>query len=87
MENETTEQNDPFEHLYAVPLDVLELSEEAYQRVVNSGVDNVGDCLHSYGLFKSAMVSISSDGLELMFGEVKEKLIEHGYWSYVENDL
>jgi hypothetical protein len=74
-----------YEALYEIPIQQLGLSAETAQLLKETGMTSVGNCVDFYHYFRFATVSVSSKVMEVMGKEVKEKLQEQGYWSYVES--
>ncbi len=80
---EDTADNSDKEALYTIPLTHLGLRASTVERLRAADIDNVGNLVDSFIHLKYAMVSLRAGMLEIM-PEVREKLREHGYWSYVE---
>jgi DNA-directed RNA polymerase alpha subunit len=76
-----------YSHLHEKPIEKLGLSVVSLNALKRSGVTSIGDCIDVYLRALGGVVgSCPSSFLEAMFGEVKEKIQELGYWSYVENE-
>jgi hypothetical protein len=70
--------------LYDVLISELGLSPDTLGLLEDTGVTSVGDCI-DYHIHKHyAMINASLAYREAMEGEVKERLKEHGYWSFYE---
>ncbi|MEQ8675588.1 MAG: hypothetical protein RLP44_30715 [Aggregatilineales bacterium] len=76
-----TEHN--YDHLYDVPIETLDLSDEASKAVRRHGLENVGDCVDFYNR-NSAPGSVRGLFLHYMANEVMEKIKAHGYWQFVD---
>lgn len=73
-------------HLYEVRVEKLGLSVKALNAVKRTGITSIGDCVNFYHIAAFAMIEVAYPVMNIMYGEVKEKLKEHGYWSYVERE-
>lgn len=76
----------PHEHLYETPIEELELSDTAINALKKTGITNVGDCIDFYLRLPDVLISARPVFFRVIRGEVKEKMKEHGYWTFVEND-
>ena len=81
-----TEHN--YEHLYDVPIETLNLSDEAWKAVSRVGMTTVGDCIDHYQRYgNGAMICVPGLFMQIMENEVMEKIKAHGYWQYVTSSL
>ena len=76
--------------LHQLPIAELELQPDSVaflQENYGPGCTlTVGDLVDGMK-FLHHMSEFAKPGIrDLFFGEIKDKLIEHGYWSYVEDD-
>ena len=77
----------PHEHLYDVSIDVLNLSEYAKQNLLSTHIESIGDLADYYHrplgggtLYAKRWI------MDLMNGEVKEKMRAAGYGDYLYED-
>jgi len=74
---------------YEIPIEKLGLSVNTINELKRLGCEFVGDCVDWHlrvrdgDFFGHAPTSF----YEVMLGEVKEKLIEHGYWEVSPSDF
>ncbi|MEL6149212.1 MAG: hypothetical protein AAFV33_01590 [Chloroflexota bacterium] len=73
-------------HLYDVSIDVLELSEQAWSVCVRGGMRRIGDLVDFYRRGPDAMIDSRPPAFQLLTGEIKQSLIDKGYWHYVDRD-
>ena len=81
-----TADNSSDDALYMIPLTQLELDANLIEYLQAAGVVSVGDLVDIACLLRYATVSMPSEMMAIMNGEVKEKLREQGYWAYVEDN-
>jgi hypothetical protein len=79
----TPETGDSYDYLLEMPVTELDLSAASVSALARLGVIFVGDCIEFYR--RGADATLPSDALFVaaMIGEVKQNIIEHGYWKYV----
>ena len=75
------------EHLYAIPIEDMGLSDVAIKTLKRTGITTVGDCVDYYLRSPDALIPARPPFYSIIEGEVKQKFKEYGYWSYVESDL
>ncbi|MEL7436194.1 MAG: hypothetical protein AAFN11_19785 [Chloroflexota bacterium] len=73
-------------HLYNLSIDILDLSDEAKRVCLRTAMTTVGDLVDFYRRGNDVLISARSSSVTLMAGEVKEKLITHGYGDYIPDD-
>lgn len=80
MSNSRTDSQG-YEHLYEVPIDMLNLSNDAMGALKSVGITNVGECIRVLEAWRDGN---STGGTRLlmraMWQEIKPKLQELGYW-------
>lgn len=73
----------PYEHLYAISTQALELSQKAEKSLQRLGVTTIGDCVDFFNMEGHAMITVRGGFLSAMYDEVKPALIQQGYWQFV----
>ncbi len=75
-----------YQALYEIPFEQLGLSENATRLLERVSISSVGDCIDYYFHRHYAMITAPPGYLNAMENEVKDKLQEHGYWSFYEKN-
>ena len=70
--------------MYKKPIEELGVSETAIKALKRAGMNSVGDCIDFYIRGVDVLIPARPPFFTVIAGEVKQKLIENGYWSYVE---
>jgi hypothetical protein len=71
---------DNWEHLYAMSVETLGLSEAALKSLKRVGVTIVGDCLDHFSRYGSGnCILVHPNFMRTMETEVLSRLVEHGY--------
>lgn len=65
---------------YEIPIEKLGLSVSTINKLKRIGMNSVGDCIDFFERGNNAMINVPFGLIGAMVGEVKVKLIEHGYW-------
>jgi hypothetical protein len=73
--------NPDHDALYAIPLDVLNLSDNALKALARAEVTSVGDCVDLLTRWSQTTVNAQFALLNAIYVEARPKLIELGYWS------
>ena len=76
-----------YNHLYEIPVEKLELSTEAIKQLKRTGITSIGDCIDFYIRGDDVLLPARPPFFTIMGGEVKNKLMTSGYWSFVEDNL
>lgn len=73
-----------YEHLYEISILDLELSDTAYKALIRTGMTSIGDCIDFYIRLNDVLISARPSFIKAMAVEVKQKVQDFGYWSFVE---
>ena len=76
----------PHKHLYEVSVEVLDLSEIAAKQLAKAAMASIGDRIDFFARGADAMIDATPPFFPVLYGEVKQKLIERGYWKFVTSD-
>jgi len=82
-----TEKKSDYEHLFDISITTLNLSDKAYKALMKTGMSTVGDCVDFYIRGNDVLISARTSSFEVLANELKEKMVEFGYWDFVEKHL
>jgi hypothetical protein len=63
-----------YEHLYATPIEEMDLSEAAIKTLKKTGITTIGDCIDFYIRFQDALIPAHPPFFSITGGEVKQKM-------------
>ncbi len=69
------------EALYAISLDVLDLSDNALQTLAREEITSVGDCVDLLARWQQTTINAPFALLNAVYVEARPQLIELGYWA------
>jgi hypothetical protein len=75
-----------YSHLYELSIENLGFSEIALDVLKETAMTSIGDCIDFYRRGIDALIPARPPFFSVMAGEVREKIKELGYWSYVEEE-
>ena len=73
--------NPDHEALYAIPLDVLNLTDNALQVMAQEDITSIGHCVDLLERWRSTTLNAPFALLNAIYIEARPQLIELGYWS------
>ena len=73
--------NQDHDALYAISLDVLNLSDNALQALARAEITSIGDCVDLLVRWNQTTVNAQYALLNAVYVEVRPQLIELGYWN------
>ena len=73
--------NPDHDALYAIPLDVLNLSDNALRALAREEITSVGGCVDLLIRWSQTTINAPFALLNAVYVEVRPQLIELGYWS------